>query len=146
MLLHTLATIVFVNRYVSGVVVRGLRGARFDETIDTYEPTVTVVMPLFNEGAGVRVALASVLAQDYPAAKLAIVCVDDASTDDSHAHACAMAATDPRLTVVRPGTRHVSIEGVSGPEHEHVGNGERVGGVARHFRDVGDAARAVDET
>jgi cellulose synthase/poly-beta-1,6-N-acetylglucosamine synthase-like glycosyltransferase len=102
--LRILAIVVFVNRFVAGAVLRLWRGRRWDETVDDFEPTVTVVIPLYNEGAGIRDTLASVLASTYPAAKLSIVVIDDASTDDSHAHANAIAQANPRVTLVRNAT------------------------------------------
>src|SRR5262249_53003335 len=46
-------------------------------------PEVEVVIPMFNEGAGIGETLDSLLAQDYPRGKLLITVVDDCSTDDS---------------------------------------------------------------
>lgn len=100
-LVHSLAVIVFVNRYIGGPLLRLLRGRRSDETIDDYVPTVTVVIPLFNEGAAVQDTLRSVLASDYPAERLRVICVDDCSSDDSYELARAIARGDERLTVIR---------------------------------------------
>jgi cellulose synthase/poly-beta-1,6-N-acetylglucosamine synthase-like glycosyltransferase len=96
-----LAVVLFVNRYIGGFLLRALRGNRWDETIDDYVPTVTVVIPLFNEGAAIKETLESVLDSDYPADKLRVVCVDDCSPDDSHEQACEVAARNDRLTVIR---------------------------------------------
>ena len=52
-MVQALATIVFVNRYLTGLVLRVFRGDRWDETVDDYEPTVTVVIPMFNEGEAI---------------------------------------------------------------------------------------------
>ena len=49
-------------------------------------PSVTVIIPAYNEGEMVEKALASVAASDYPADRLEIICVDDGSTDDTWAH------------------------------------------------------------
>ncbi|MFT7578971.1 MAG: hyaluronan synthase [Myxococcota bacterium] len=46
-------------------------------------PTLTVVIPAFNEGRGVLRAIESVLASDYPAEKLHVIAVNDGSTDDT---------------------------------------------------------------
>ncbi|MBU1276395.1 MAG: glycosyltransferase [Proteobacteria bacterium] len=46
-------------------------------------PTVTVVVPAYNEGAQVLPALRSVLAGDYPPHLLQLVAVDDGSRDDT---------------------------------------------------------------
>jgi hyaluronan synthase len=45
------------------------------------EPRVAIVMPGFNEEAAIAGSLRSLLALDYPAAKLEIVAVNDGSTD-----------------------------------------------------------------
>ena len=83
LLVHGLAIIVFVNRYLGGLVMRLIRGAAWDEVDDAFVPTVTVIIPLFNEGASLEETLRTVLASDYPRDKLKIVVVDDCSSDDS---------------------------------------------------------------
>lgn len=75
-----------------------------DEVNDDYEPTVTVVTPMYNEGEGIRQTIRSVLAQDYPAHKLRLIVVDDASTDDSYEHALDEARGQHRVTVLRNDT------------------------------------------
>ena len=44
-------------------------------------PSLTVIIPAYNEGAMVEKAIYSVAAADYPADRLEIICVDDGSTD-----------------------------------------------------------------
>jgi hyaluronan synthase len=46
-------------------------------------PSLTVVIPAYNEGKMVEMALHSVAQADYPAGRLEIICVDDGSTDDT---------------------------------------------------------------
>lgn len=46
-------------------------------------PSITVVIPAFNEGKMVEMALNSVAQADYPKGLLEIICVDDGSTDDT---------------------------------------------------------------
>ena len=46
-------------------------------------PKCTVIVPAYNEGKGVLLALESILQSDYPAEKLEIVAVDDGSRDDT---------------------------------------------------------------
>ncbi len=101
LLIQTLATIVFVNRMIGGFLLRVLRGRNWDATTDDFEPTVTVVIPMFNEGRAVVETLQSVLASDYPRSKLDMICVDDQSIDDTFEQACGVARLDPRLVVVR---------------------------------------------
>ncbi len=83
-LVKLLATVVFINRYVAGILLRIVRGRKWDEARDDFEPTVTVVIPMFNEGEAIRETLHSLLASEYPKDKLKIVCVDDCSTDNSY--------------------------------------------------------------
>jgi cellulose synthase/poly-beta-1,6-N-acetylglucosamine synthase-like glycosyltransferase len=100
---YLLILIVLTNRYLAGLFFKLARGARFDETTaDAAEPSVAVVIPLFNEGEGIYRAVVSLLSQDYPADKLSITVVDDCSTDDSFAWAQRAAEADPaRVQVLR---------------------------------------------
>jgi cellulose synthase/poly-beta-1,6-N-acetylglucosamine synthase-like glycosyltransferase len=99
--IQILFLVVLMNRYVLGPLLRRLRGARFDSTNDGYEPTVAIIIPLFNEGEGIYHAILSLLQQDYPAEKLQIIVVDDCSQDDSHAWASKAAENNPRVLVLR---------------------------------------------
>jgi len=78
-----LVLVVFTNRYVAGYFFRALRGRRFDEAREGFEPTVTVVVPVFNEGRRVYDTVQSLLGQAYPPEKLSVIVVDDSSSDDS---------------------------------------------------------------
>jgi cellulose synthase/poly-beta-1,6-N-acetylglucosamine synthase-like glycosyltransferase len=101
---YFLALIVFVNRYVAGIAIRVVRGkqGKWDETRDDYEPTVTAIIPMYNEGAAIKETLQSLLDADYPHAKLQVICVDDCSSDDSYEQARSVANTSGgRLTVLR---------------------------------------------
>jgi N-acetylglucosaminyltransferase len=101
-LIHCLALVVFVNRYVAGVFLRLARGDKWDEARDDYEPTITVVIPMFNEGKSIQETLQSLLDSDYPKHKLEVVCMDDCSTDNSFELAREVARTSHgRLRVVR---------------------------------------------
>src|SRR3954465_1023723 len=86
-IVHSLAVVVFVNRYVAGILLRLSRGKRWDEARDDYEPTATAVIPMFNEGAAIKETLQSLLDSQYPESKLRVICVDDCSSDDSYEHA-----------------------------------------------------------
>jgi hyaluronan synthase len=63
-----------VSRFVLSLLYRPARDAGL-------EPHVAIVMPAFNEGQAIGASLRSLLALDYPGAKLEIVAVDDGSTD-----------------------------------------------------------------
>jgi hypothetical protein len=62
-------------------------------------PTVSVVVPCYNYGRFLPDSVGSALGQD--GVDVQVIIVDDASKDDSAALAEAMAAADPRITVVR---------------------------------------------
>lgn len=57
---------------------------------DNALPSVTAVIPAFNEGKFIRYALSSILRSDYPKHKIRVVAVDDGSSDDTWAHMLAM--------------------------------------------------------
>ncbi len=46
-------------------------------------PSLTVIIPAYNEGAMVEKAVYSVAAADYPPARLEIICIDDGSRDNT---------------------------------------------------------------
>ncbi|PRQ05598.1 Poly-beta-1,6-N-acetyl-D-glucosamine synthase [Enhygromyxa salina] len=50
---------------------------------DAELPTVTVLVPAYNEGAQVRGSLVSLVCSDYPREKLQIIAIDDGSRDDT---------------------------------------------------------------
>lgn len=58
-------------------------------------PTITVVMPVRNEGPAMRRCLEQLVAQDYPAPLFDIIVVDGMSTDDTVAVVDACAAAFP---------------------------------------------------
>ena len=122
-LVKLLALVVFINRYVAGVLIRIVRGKKWDETRDDFEPTVTVVIPMFNEGEAIKETLQSLLASEYPAEKLQIVCVDDCSTDKSYEIAREIArSSNGKLKVIRNrvnlGKRRSINRAVRGAESE----------------------------
>lgn len=99
--------IVFCNRYLCGLFLKRMRGKAFEPVDETYEPTVTVVVPLYNEGRGIYRGIQSILAQNYPADKLNVYVVDDCSRDDSVAWACRAAALAPSRVKVLKNSRNV---------------------------------------
>lgn len=80
-------------------------------------PSVTVLIPAFNEGPGVRRAIESVLASQYPAHRLTLTVIDDGSTDDTWAHIRDGVAAEPRARGIRrpanAGKRHALYRGLS---------------------------------
>ena len=93
--------IVFLNRYVFGLYLALVRGKKLDVTIDGYEPTITVVVPLFNEGCSIYDTIVSLVKLDYPKDKLEVTVVDDCSTDDSYEWAMKAAAEYGNVRVLR---------------------------------------------
>jgi len=98
---QALILLVFANRYVGKLFLWAFRSREESRPAVGYEPTVTVVVPLFNEGASIRRTIRSLMDQDYPADKLNIIVVDDCSTDGSYLHACREAQGNPRVRVLR---------------------------------------------
>ena len=60
----------------------GPRRKRRDD-FSTYEPTVTLVVPAFNEEEFIEQKVLNCLSLDYPRDKLELIFVDDASTDET---------------------------------------------------------------
>ena len=91
-----LIALIFVNRYVVGALVRGKRKSKAVwETL----PSVTVLVPVYNEGESVYRTLHSLAAQDYPSELVRIHAIDDASgTETTDALRRALAEI-PNLTV-----------------------------------------------
>src|SRR5580765_7725160 len=93
--------IVFLNRYVFGFYLTLVRRRRLAERVDGYEPTITVVVPLFNEGRSIYDTIVSLVKLDYPQDKLEVTVVDDCSTDDSYEWAQKAAREYPNVKVLR---------------------------------------------
>jgi len=64
-------------------------------------PTITIVLPVYNEAALIGARIAGFTAIDYPPDLLELLIVSDGSTDDTDALVRAAAAKDPRLGFVR---------------------------------------------
>ena len=82
-------------------------------------PGVDVVIPLFNKAAYVEQAIRSVLAQTYPVT--AVLVADDASSDGGAERADALAATDPRVRVLR--SPHAGPRGASAARNRAIAAG-----------------------
>jgi CDP-glycerol glycerophosphotransferase (TagB/SpsB family)/glycosyltransferase involved in cell wall biosynthesis len=63
------------------------------------DPKISVVVPFYNSAADLADCLSSIAAQTVTA--LEVIMVDDGSTDDGAAVAAAMAAADPRFTLIQ---------------------------------------------
>jgi len=63
-----------------------------------YEPTVSVIIPAYNEERVIAASVARVLASDYPA--LQVIVADDGSKDDTSTIVKAVFGDDPRVTLL----------------------------------------------
>ncbi len=66
-----------------------------------WEPTISVVIPAYNESDMVGKCIESVATADYPQEKLEIIVVDDGSPDDTHEIAQSYAKKYPNVKVFR---------------------------------------------
>jgi cellulose synthase/poly-beta-1,6-N-acetylglucosamine synthase-like glycosyltransferase len=100
--LYLLVLLVWANRWFVGLYLKVVRRRPFHAADNDFEPTVTIVTPMFNEGRAIVASINSMLGLDYPEHKLSIIVVDDRSTDDSYVWACRAAEWNPgRVTVIR---------------------------------------------
>ncbi len=60
-------------------------------------PSMSVIIPAYNEGAMAEAAVSHVAASDYPDELLEIICIDDGSTDDTWKYLQQAQARYPRL-------------------------------------------------
>jgi hyaluronan synthase len=79
-------------------------------------PSVTVIIPAYNEGPLVQDSIRSVAQSRYPSERLQVIVVDDGSTDDTweHIQNAASAAPVPVTTIRQPrnmGKRHALYTG-----------------------------------
>ena len=105
--------IVFLNRYVFGLYLRLVKGKKADDKIEGYEPTVTIVVPLFNEGKHIYETVKSFAKLDYPKDKLTVTIIDDCSTDDSYEWALKAAKEYPFVQVMKNPTNMGKRRGIN---------------------------------
>ncbi|MEA3558825.1 MAG: glycosyltransferase [Candidatus Thermoplasmatota archaeon] len=82
-----------------------------------YRPTVTVVVPAYNEGSFVKKTLKALLRSDYPKELFQIIAVDDGSRDDTFKNILEMANKHPDMIKAlrfqkNRGKREAMAEGV----------------------------------
>jgi glycosyltransferase involved in cell wall biosynthesis len=80
------------------VAINRLGGRRAHNADVSYEPTLTVIMPVHNEARRIGAKVANLLALDYPREKLQILVIGDACTDDTLERA--QAAGQGTVTVI----------------------------------------------
>lgn len=78
-------------------------------------PSITVIIPAYNEGRRVRDCIQSVLSSDYPFSKIRVIVVNDGSKDDTLVHILDAVKHDKRVEVItypkNRGKRHALFEG-----------------------------------
>jgi N-acetylglucosaminyltransferase len=72
--------------FVGGLLLRLTTRAARPKKDYSYEPRVSVLLPVYNEGAHVLETIDSILSADWPRDKLEIIAIDDRSKDDSYAY------------------------------------------------------------
>ena len=86
-------------------------------------PTVSIVVPCYNEAKTVARTIASLRALDYPKEKLSLILVNDGSTDGTRA-ILDRYASQPRMRVIHKenGGKHTALNaGIAATESEFVG-------------------------
>ena len=83
-LIMVLCLVISVTKYLMGIILRlAFRGAKIRKDY-SYEPTVSVLMPCFNEGKTVYETIESIGKSNYPSHKFEVIAQDDCSVDDSY--------------------------------------------------------------
>src|SRR6476469_814286 len=71
------------------------------------EPTVSILLPCFNEGPDVYNSIRTILECDYPADKFEVIATDDRSRDDSWEWLQKAAADFPGRVLARQNSRNM---------------------------------------
>ncbi len=90
--------------------------------VETY-PSVSIIVPCYNEGATIKGTVDSLLAVDYPRDKYSIILVDDGSTDNT-AEIMRQYKENPLVTVIHKenGGKHTALNaGIAVSNSEFVG-------------------------
>src|SRR5258708_10347504 len=78
-----LALLITIFKYTLGAVLRwSVAGAKIRKGFG-FQPTVSVILPCYNEGRAVYEAIESISGSDYPNDRFEIIAQDDCSVDDS---------------------------------------------------------------
>ena len=65
-----------------------------------YNPSVTVLVPCYNEGEAIRQTIERIFSTGYPEKQLEVICVNDGSKDDSWKHILEAQTRHPQLVAV----------------------------------------------
>lgn len=110
---HSLPIMLILTMFGGGLLVRlTIRRAAHPLRDYSYEPTVSILLPVYNEGAHVLETIRSIIEADWPAEKLEVIAVDDCSADDSFEYMKKAAALWPQVKVSRNpknSGKHVSL-------------------------------------
>src|SRR5437762_2029994 len=83
-LIMFLCLLISITKYTLGAILKwSVPGAKIKKNY-TYQPTVSVVLPCYNEGQAVYEAIESLSKSNYPAEKFEVIAQDDCSVDDSY--------------------------------------------------------------
>lgn len=83
-LILVLSVLITVVKYLMGIILRFSSPSTIAKKDYTYEPTVSVIMPCYNEGKTVYETIASIAKSNYPNHKFEVIAQDDCSADDSY--------------------------------------------------------------
>jgi hyaluronan synthase len=85
-LIMVLCLLISVVKYLMGIILRlSFPGSKVKVKKDFgYEPTVSVLMPCYNEGKTVYETIESISKSNYPNEKFEVIAQDDCSVDDSY--------------------------------------------------------------
>lgn len=79
----------------------------------TYRPSLTLLVPAYNEAAVIEGTLRNKLDQDYPADKLEIIVISDESDDGTDEIVKRLAEEDPRIRLLRQSPRQGKTAGLN---------------------------------
>jgi hyaluronan synthase len=83
-LIMVLCLLISLVKYLMGIILKISFPSTKIQKDYTYEPTVSVLMPCYNEGKTVYETIESISKSNYPADKFEVVAQDDCSVDDSY--------------------------------------------------------------
>jgi hyaluronan synthase len=83
-LILVLSLLVTLVKYLMGIIMRFSFPSVIAKKDYTYEPTVSVIMPCYNEGKTVYETIESIAKSNYPNNKFEVIAQDDCSADDSY--------------------------------------------------------------
>lgn len=83
-LVMVLCLLVSVVKYIMGIILKLAFPSAKVQKDYSYQPSVSVLMPCFNEGQTVYETIESISKSNYPAEKFEVIAQDDCSVDDSY--------------------------------------------------------------